>query len=56
LLGAPKLKKKKIDCNSEQVEEVDLDNIVEYTEMLDVDELAAAFDRLEREAEFVLID
>ena len=43
-------------CNSEQVEEVDLelDNLDEYTEMLDVDESAAEFDMLEDE--FVVLD
>ena len=40
--------------NSEQVEEVDLDDIDEYTEMLVVDESAAEFDRFEDE--FVLVD
>jgi hypothetical protein len=40
--------------NSEQVEEVDLDDIDEYTEMLEVDESAAEFDRFEDE--FVLVD
>ena len=37
--------------NSEQVEEVDLDD---YTEMLEVDESAVEYDRLEDE--FVLLD
>ena len=40
--------------NSEQVEEADLDNMNEYTEMLDVDESAVEFDRLEDE--FVLLE
>jgi hypothetical protein len=39
--------------NSEQVEEVDLDNINEYIEMLEVEESAAEFDGLEDE--FVLL-
>jgi hypothetical protein len=40
--------------NSEQIEEVDLDDIDEYTEMLVVDESAAEFDRIEDEV--VLLD
>ena len=43
-----------VGLNSEQVEEGDLNNIDEYTEMLDVDELAAEFDKLEDE--FVVLD
>lgn len=43
-----------VGWNSEQVEEVDLNNIDEYTEMLDVDESAAEFDKLEDE--FVVLD
>ena len=39
--------------NSEQVEEVDLD-LDDYTEMLEVDELAVEYDRLEDE--LVLLD
>ena len=40
--------------NSEQVEKVDLDNMNEYTEILDVDESVVEFDRLEDE--FVLLE
>lgn len=36
-------------CNLEQVEEVELGFINKYTEMIDVDESAAEFDRLEDE-------
>jgi hypothetical protein len=43
--------------NSGQIEEVDqIDGLDEYCEMLDVDESAAEFDRLEHGSEFVLID
>lgn len=42
--------------NSEQVEEVNLDNINEYTEMLVVDESAAEFDRIDDDSEFILLD
>ena len=39
-------------CNSRQIEEVNLEHLDEYAEMLDADELAAEFDKLEDE--FVL--
>jgi hAT family C-terminal dimerisation region len=49
----PKIEKA-TDRNSEKVEEVDLDDIDEYTEMLEVDESAAEFDRIEDE--LILVD
>ena len=50
----PKIENQAV-CSLEQVEEVDLDDLDEYTEMLEVDELAADFDRLEYEDEIVTI-
>lgn len=40
--------------NSEQVEEVDIGNLNEYTDMLDMDETATEFERVEDE--FIMLD
>ena len=41
--------------NLEQVEEVDLDDLDEYTEMLVVDELAAEFDKVDDDEPFLVV-
>ena len=43
-----------VGCNLKEIEEVGIDDLNEYTEMLDVDESAAEFDRFEDE--FIILD